>query len=343
MPPKTSRTSFVNSGSVVAASALAFVGTAAALWVNHRARVAEREHPPTGQFIEIEGVRLHYLEQGTGPPVVLLHGNGVQSEDFIASGLFDKLAQRHRVIAFDRPGFGYSDRPRGRIWTPRLQALLLSKAINQLSAMRPVVVAHSWGTLVALAMGLQTPAEIGALVLLSGYYHPTARLDAPLNIPGAIPGVGDVLQHTALPVLARIGLKRALRKMFAPAQIPENFFSVIPRELMLRPKQLRAAAEDTALMIPAVTLMRSEYSRLRPPVVLFAGTDDGIVDSGAQTVRLHKEVAGSQLHMVPTGHMLHYAAVNEIANAVASLSEDPVSSSELLSVAQEVEGNPIDS
>ena len=48
-----------------------------AAWNIYRARKAERRHPPAGRFLPVEGVRLHYLEQGEGPPAVLLHGDGV--------------------------------------------------------------------------------------------------------------------------------------------------------------------------------------------------------------------------------------------------------------------------
>ncbi|PWK34997.1 alpha/beta fold hydrolase [Cupriavidus plantarum] len=304
----------------LAATAVAVAGAATALWVNHRARVAEREHPPIGRLIDVDGVRLHFLERGAGSPVVLLHGNGVQLEDFIACGLFDRLAQRRRVIAFDRPGFGHSSRPRNHMWTPGLQALWLGKALTQLGATRPVVVGHSWGALVAMAMGLQVPEDVGGLVLLSGYYYPTARLDVPMNLPAAVPGVGDVLQHTALPILARAGLKRALRRMFAPAPVPADFLRTVPRELLVRPRQLRAAAEDTAFMIPAVTQMRREYARLRVPLTLFTGKDDRIVDPAAHTVRLYDELPRSQLRVASGGHMVHYAAPGEIADAVEALS-----------------------
>src|SRR5690348_9916886 len=109
---------------VVAAAAAA--GTAA--WVTGRAQQAEQRHPPTGRFIDVDGVRLHYVEKGDGEPVVLLHGNVVMLQDFVASGVVDALARRYRVIAFDRPGFGYTTRPHNREWTPEAQATLLVKA-----------------------------------------------------------------------------------------------------------------------------------------------------------------------------------------------------------------------
>lgn len=69
------------------------------------ARRAEAATPPAGEFVEVNGVRLHYVEQGTGSPVVLLHSNGVTLQDFKASGVLGLAAGNHQVIAFDRPGF----------------------------------------------------------------------------------------------------------------------------------------------------------------------------------------------------------------------------------------------
>src|SRR5689334_10030798 len=122
-PPKsisgTSRWSKAGLALGITAAALA----AAGLYNSYQTGRTERRHPPSGRFVEVDGVRLHYLEQGTGTPVVLIHGNVVTAEDWILSGVFDQIAARgHRVIAFDRPGYGYSDRPRNVAWTAAAQA-----------------------------------------------------------------------------------------------------------------------------------------------------------------------------------------------------------------------------
>src|SRR5215210_607935 len=97
--------------------------------VNHAvARWAERRHPPEGKFVEVDGARLHYSDRGTGRPVVLLHGNAVTGADYNTSGVAERLVGTHRVIIFDRPGFGHSDRPRWRPWAAFEQAELLHKA-----------------------------------------------------------------------------------------------------------------------------------------------------------------------------------------------------------------------
>jgi pimeloyl-ACP methyl ester carboxylesterase len=82
---------------------------AMALYNFYRVKQSERRHPPRGRFVTVEGVRLHYLEAGTGPPVILLHGNVVTAEDFEVSGILALLAQHYRVVAFDRFASGNSN------------------------------------------------------------------------------------------------------------------------------------------------------------------------------------------------------------------------------------------
>ena len=96
-------------------------------------------------------MRLNHIETGDGPPVVLLHGNTVTLTDFDASGLIGRLAKNHRVIAFDRPGFGHSNRPRDRLWTPMAQAVLFQAALDRLGVEQSVLVGHSMGTLTVMA------------------------------------------------------------------------------------------------------------------------------------------------------------------------------------------------
>jgi pimeloyl-ACP methyl ester carboxylesterase len=100
------------------AAAVGVAALAVAALVNQRmAKTAERRNPPQGRFLEIDGVRLHYMERGKGEPLVLLHGNGSMIQDFESSGLLERAAKKYRVIVFDRPGYGHSRRPRGTLWT----------------------------------------------------------------------------------------------------------------------------------------------------------------------------------------------------------------------------------
>jgi pimeloyl-ACP methyl ester carboxylesterase len=187
---------------LAATSASVMLGLGVAALINSAiARSAERRNSPKGAFIEVDGVQLHYLEKGSGSPVVLLHGNQSMADDFAISGVIDLLAKQYRVVAFDRPGFGYSERPRDTVWTPWAQADLIRKALLQLGVEKPLVVGHSWGALVALAYAIHYPAQTAAILLLSGYYFPTKRLDVLFASLPAIPIVGEILRYTVWPLV----------------------------------------------------------------------------------------------------------------------------------------------
>jgi pimeloyl-ACP methyl ester carboxylesterase len=300
-------------GGLAAAAALASI----ALLVQRRARRAEQGHPPRGRFLDVDGVRLHYFEQGEGTPVVLLHGNGAMIEDWEISGVPALAAEGHRVIVIDRPGFGHSTRPRRRMWTAAAQAELLHQALKQLGVNRPIVVGHSWGTLAALALALAHPEDVRGLVLVSGYYFPTARADVPLLSPPAIPVLGDVMRYTISPLLGRALAPKIISKVFAPSPVPPRFAAEFPVDLALRPSQIRASAEDTALMIPAATMMNQRYGELGMPIAIMAGAGDEIVDVDRHSQRLHREIPGSELRVIAGGgHMIHHLAPREVVELI---------------------------
>src|SRR5688572_10233970 len=176
--------------------AFGVIATLAGMAIANRylAKKAERENPARGRFITVKGVRLHYIDQGSGTPLVLLHGNGSMIQDFQSSGLIDLAAKKYRVIAFDRPGYGHIDRPRRTIWTPEAQADLIYEALSMIGVSRTIVFGHSWGTLVAVALALKYPQSVQSLILASGYYYPTVRADTLILSAPSIPVLGDVLR-----------------------------------------------------------------------------------------------------------------------------------------------------
>ena len=306
------------SRSAAAATAAAVGLAATAAWVARKAQRAEHDNPPLGAFITVDGVRLHYIERGSGKPLVLLHGNVVRLQDFLASGLFDRLAEHYRVIAFDRPGFGYSERPRDRVWTARAQAEVVQQALRKMNVEHPIVLGHSWGTLVALELALRKDLGVPHLVLVSGYYYPTFRLDVPIAALPAIPVIGDAMRYTVSAVSARLLLNKTVRAMFSPQQVPRHFVPGLVREMMLRPEQLRANAEDAAFMIPAAAALSKRYGELTMPVTILAGAADKVVDPDDHARQLSGELRNAELRMLPgMGHMIHYFAADEIVSAVA--------------------------
>lgn len=296
--------------------AVAGAAVGASLLVHARLRRAQREHPPRGSF----AAGLHYRERGFGEPVVLLHGLGSMLEDFELSGLIEHASRRYHVFAFDRPGYGHSKRPRGTLWTPLAQARLLRAALDQLGIARPVIVGHSWATQVALAYGFEYPQDTRALVLASGYYYPTARADAPFLVPPAIPFLGAVLRHTLSPVLGRLLWPAWLKMLFSPLPVPD-YFARFPTWMALRPQQLRAVGQESAMLLPLTISMRGKYAKLKVPAVIVAGEEDRYVRMRRHSQRLHQALPQSRFICVPgAGHMVHHAAPEVLMAAIETAS-----------------------
>jgi pimeloyl-ACP methyl ester carboxylesterase len=312
----SSRRAVRGKGRWIAAGAASAALVGSALINRANARRAEAATPPAGSFVEVGGVRLHYVDRGKGPLVVLLHGNGVLLQDFEASGVLRLAAKDHRVLAFDRPGFGYSERPRSRTWTPGAQAGLIAQALRQLGIEQAVIVGHSWGSMVALAMALDHPEIVSGLVLLSGYYYGTVRPDVlPASLP-AIPGLGDLMAHTVSPLSGLLVGPPAIKASFSPAPVSDQF-SGFPMAMTLRPSQVRATAADTAMMVPAAVALSRRYDELTLPIVVMAGAGDKIVHVNKHAERLAREVTSAELSIVPgQGHLFHYATPDRVVAAI---------------------------
>ena len=223
------------------------------------------------------------------------------------------------MISFDRPGFGYSERPGNTSWTPEAQARLIYQALHQLGVERPIVIGHSWGTLVTLAMALDYPKYVRAITPISGYYYPSLRLDVPVMSAPAVPGIGHLLRDTISPLLGRAMWPLLVKQIFSPAPVPDRF-ELLPKWMALRPSQLAASAAETALMVPAAKRLSARYAELTLPIAVIAGSGDKVVDPEHNAMRFHEEVNHSELLIEPgVGHMPHYADPGRAMVAVARL------------------------
>jgi pimeloyl-ACP methyl ester carboxylesterase len=268
----------------------------------------------------IDGVRIHFRDVGAGPPILIFHGNGAMTEEMMASGVIQELARQHRIIIPDRPGFGYTTRPRFRVWSPKSQAELFLHFLDELGIGRVLVVGHSLGTQVALSLALLAPGRVVGLVLVSGYYYPTARPDVALVSPNAVPVLGDVLLYTVSRVLSRALLPRIYRRIFAPAPVMQRFRREFPHDLILRPSHLRATATDTVYLVPTAARLRRHYSRLRIPTAIVTGSGDRIVRKEKHALRIVRDLPDARLTIVPgAGHMVHHIAPTVIARTVQEI------------------------
>ncbi len=304
---------------LTAAGTLALLAACAGV-VRYKTAQVEARHPPRGRFVEVDGVRLHCLEYGDAdrPPLVLLHGVGVMAADMDLSGLAEGAAGRgYRVLAFDRPGYGHSERPAGRSYTPEAQAELLFGALDALGVRQPLVLGHSWGAMVATAMAVRRPEALRGIVLASGYSTPSARLDVLFAGALALPLLGALMRHTVTPLLARALWPAVLRRVFSPAPTATAFRERYPVWMSLRPRQLGASAAEAAMMIPAAVRLLEGERQLRLPVVIVAGDQDRLLMTRWHSRRLHDRVPGSRFHGVPkAGHMVHHTAPGAVLAAI---------------------------
>lgn len=316
---RLSRLAAMTFGAVALLSACAWL-------TSRRTREVEARHPPAGRFVNVDTVRLHYAEHGapSSPVVVLLHGNGSMSTEMELSGLVECLAARYRVIVFDRPGYGYSERPDGSLSRPPAQAALFLRALERLGIREAIVLGHSWGALVAIAMALASPRRVRGIALVSGYYTPSLRLDLLLLMPMAIPLVGAMLCHTISPLLGRLLWPLMMRRIFGPAPTPRAAIARYPIWMSLRPRSLHASASEAAIMIPQAARLWRREPEIRIPVAIVAGSRDRLLSTAWHSERLHRRMPGSRLHLVPNaGHMVHHTAPEVVAAAVDDLAGAP--------------------
>jgi pimeloyl-ACP methyl ester carboxylesterase len=305
------------------AAALAVAGVIA----HRQSARAERSHPAPGRFVTAHGVRLHYLDEGSGPPLVLLHGIGSMVDDFVLSGLVREAAKHYRVLAFDRPGYGHSERPQRWRFGPVEQAHVLHEALRVLDVKSPIVLGHSWGALVAVALALEHPGALRSLVLEAGLYFPSLRVDAPLMIWPAVPLFGALMRHTLSPLAGRAMWPAFEKTIFAPAPVSPGFHA-FPTWMALRPSQLCAVAEEAMFTLPATVRLSRRYRELELPVVLVAGSRDRYVSARAHTLRLHRMLPASRaLFSQRAGHMVHHSDLPLVMDAIgmaASRGEGPL-------------------
>ena len=181
---------------------------------------------------------------------------------------------------------------------------------------------HSWGASVAVALALKYPELVQGLVLASGYYYPTFRPDVVALSAPAAPLIGDVLGRTVSPLVSRLMWPLMMAKIFGPRTVPKKFEG-FPKEMAVRPSQIYALAAELALMIPDAFHFIGEYANLKMPVVIIAGDEDRLVDTDAQSARLHSDVFQSKFHRVPgNGHMVHQTATHDVMAAINEVAED---------------------
>jgi pimeloyl-ACP methyl ester carboxylesterase len=267
-------------------------------------RKVERALPPAGRFVEVPGARLHVVERGKGPAVLLVHGLAGQLAHF-TYGIVDRLATEYRVVAVDRPGSGYSVRMPGASAGLAAQADALAALIETLQLGRTVVVGHSLGGAVALALAQRHPERVAALALLAPLTHPVQEVAAVFKgLMIARPWMRTLVAWTLAVPLGLAKRDEVLGIIFGPEAAPNDFATRGGSLLTLRPSHFIAACADMAAIHDDLPGMVQRYPAMQLPVSIIYGRGDGILNPQIQGEALAAKLPGAKLSLVAGGHML---------------------------------------
>jgi pimeloyl-ACP methyl ester carboxylesterase len=309
----------------LAAAALAVLALGFLLARNARAYTArvEAQFPPSGRIIDADGARLHLRETGMegAPRILLIHGASSNLLE-LWGPLADAFAPLHRVIAYDRPGMGYSDRAKRNGHTLAYQAQCAAQVLDQSGDGPAIVVAHSLGAAVALRLALDRPDLVRGLVLIAPACNPYPGKPAWWARLSATPLLGDMFCGWFVPWLGPAMSAASVANNFWPAPVPVNYAEHAGVPLIFRPRAFRASALDVVASNAEFAAQASRYGDLLTATVILTAEKDKVVSPKRHARALAAALPAGELVIAPdTGHMPHRLRTDLVIAAIRRVNE----------------------
>lgn len=287
------------------------------------ARISEAQVPPNGKFAQISTGKLHYLEAGSGPDILLIHGLGGQLRS-LSLGLMDRLSDRYHVVFIDRPGMGYSERPESASARIDDQAGYIEEVIDALGLDRPIVVGHSLGGAISCALALRAPAKVRALALVAPLLRPSTKDAGAFKALGITkPGMRRFIANTlAVPASAKNGdLTRD--EIFGPDPVPPAYTIEGGGLLSLRPSSFINTSRDYVAVPEVIGAQAKRLDEITCPVRVIYGTEDRILDYNEQGQGTAEKHPHFRLTTVKgAGHMLPLTAPDAVVQMIDGLAAE---------------------
>jgi pimeloyl-ACP methyl ester carboxylesterase len=276
------------------------------------ARDARRRVPADGRFVDVDGARLHYVDMGSGPPIVLIHGLGGQLRNFTYA-LTERLVKDHRVIVVDRPGSGYSTFVGTGGRGLHAQAAIIGRFLRALGVDRPLLAGHSLGGAIALAVATSEPALLGGVALIAPLTQPVDGVPPvfkPLYNPSAARR-GLIAWTVAMP-LGKLSRATRLAMVFGPDPVPDDFGERGGALLGGQPSAFVAASTEVTEGTGELKEVAADYSRITLPVGILFGRGDLILSPDLHGTRTAAQIPGAELRLIDGGHMIPVTAPDAV-------------------------------
>jgi pimeloyl-ACP methyl ester carboxylesterase len=267
--------------------------------------------PPSGTFAQLGTTKLHYVDQGQGPAIVMVHGLAGNLHNF-TYGLASPLAKNYRVICVDRPGCGYSERHGHADSSLEAQADTLALLLDHLAIESAVFVGHSLGGAISLAMAQRHPQKVKALALIAPLTHlpdETAHVFKPLDI--ASPLVRRMLGWTLAVPGTIYRMNASLKVIFGPEKAPADFALRGGGILALKPKTFITASSDLQQAKFSMPSIEEGYAGMTIPTSLLFGREDRVLSCKLNGEDMTTRIQGLQLTLVSGGHMLPVTQIEQ--------------------------------
>lgn len=256
--------------------------------------VDRTEYPFTSRWHEAEGARIHYLDEGSGSPVLLLHGNPTWS--YLYRDVVRDLRGEARCVVPDYPGFGGSRAPEDYRFLPREHAARISRLVEHLGLRGAVLVGHDWGGPIGLSVVTEHPERFRAIVLCNTWcWAPDWMLWLFSVVLGGSMGRYLCVHHNFfVRYLMPLGVTRWRYRSAVPAAY---------RDPLRGPRRRRATWVFPRSIRTEVRWIRSVRERLgalrAPPVDLVVGEDDRVFGRPSVVQRWRKVYPTLSAHRVP--------------------------------------------
>jgi pimeloyl-ACP methyl ester carboxylesterase len=255
------------------------------------------------------------IERGV---ILMIHGASGNAADLWASLAGPLSEAGFRSLSADRPGHGWSERLRGPdAALSEAQARALRRAAQALGVERAIVVVHSLAGITGLAMALDAPDFVRALVLIAPVSHPWPGGISWYYSVGAHPLFGPPFRWLLTLPAGLAWLRTSVAGVFAPNPAPAGYIDRTRLPLVLRPLHFRANCEDVAIAKATTIALSPHYGEIHAPVEIVAGEADTVVANYLHADGLVRDVAGARLIVLPgVGHAPHHVAPERVVGAI---------------------------